>query len=135
MARGVPSGSFFGKIDRLASAVGDSDLTGEVVVDQPYALVQHEDTDLSHPRGGEAKYLENPLKEKYDRYLDGLAADVLPGRLQQGMTEVVEDLAGEVGRRAPVEEGVLRASASPRVFSGGQGTLLFERAPASPRDE
>lgn len=30
----------------------------------PYALKQHEDPTLNHPRGGEAKYLERPFNEK-----------------------------------------------------------------------
>lgn len=42
----------------------------EVVVsfNTPYAAAQHERTDYEHPRGGEAKYLENPLKELAARY-------------------------------------------------------------------
>lgn len=30
----------------------------------PYALKQHEDASLNHPKGGEAKYLEKPFNEK-----------------------------------------------------------------------
>lgn len=30
----------------------------------PYALKQHEDPNLNHPKGGEAKYLEKPFNEK-----------------------------------------------------------------------
>jgi hypothetical protein len=42
----------------------------EVVVsfNTPYAAVQHERTDYEHPRGGQAKYLEEPLKELAPRY-------------------------------------------------------------------
>lgn len=36
---------------------------------EPYAIKQHEDLTLKHERGGEAKYLENPYKEKKDMYL------------------------------------------------------------------
>ena len=35
-----------------------------------YALIQHERLDFSHPQGGEAKYLENPLKENRDKYIN-----------------------------------------------------------------
>lgn len=30
----------------------------------PYALYQHERTDLKHPKGGQAKYLEEPFLEE-----------------------------------------------------------------------
>lgn len=30
----------------------------------PYAVKQHEDLTLNHPRGGKAKYLEDPYKRK-----------------------------------------------------------------------
>ncbi len=34
----------------------------------PYALKQHEDPTLNHPRGGEAKYLERPFNEKVGEF-------------------------------------------------------------------
>ena len=49
------------------------ELMGEVVFNTPYATYQHEEQKLSHPKGGEAKYLENPLKEKAPLYVRGLA--------------------------------------------------------------
>ena len=33
-----------------------------------YALIQHEDLSFKHPNGGQAKYLEQPLKDNRDRY-------------------------------------------------------------------
>lgn len=33
-----------------------------------YALIQHEDLTFKHPKGGQAKYLEQPLKENQERY-------------------------------------------------------------------
>lgn len=38
----------------------------------PYAIVQHERLEFRHPKGGKAKYLENPYKEnisKYEHYI------------------------------------------------------------------
>lgn len=38
----------------------------------PYAIVQHERLDFKHPKGGKAKYLEDPYKEnaaKYERFI------------------------------------------------------------------
>lgn len=37
---------------------------------EPYALRQHEDMELRHPRGGEAKFLETPFKENKNKYVD-----------------------------------------------------------------
>lgn len=34
---------------------------GFVVYPQPYALIQHENTEFNHPRGGKDHYLEEPL--------------------------------------------------------------------------
>ncbi len=35
---------------------------------EAYALVQHERLDLNHPRGGSAKFLEQPLVEWLERF-------------------------------------------------------------------
>ncbi|MDF2884740.1 MAG: hypothetical protein K0R54_5310 [Clostridiaceae bacterium] len=32
--------------------------------EEPYAVSQHEHTEYEHPQGGQAKYLEQPFKEK-----------------------------------------------------------------------
>lgn len=37
-------------------------LSGRIFSDLPYAVVQHERTDFQHPRGGQAKYLEQGVK-------------------------------------------------------------------------
>lgn len=39
------------------------DLTGQVAFTAAHAAKQHEDLDLNHPNGGEAKYLENAANE------------------------------------------------------------------------
>ena len=44
------------------------DVVGTVSFNKPYAMVQHEDMTFNHPRGGQAKYLEQPLNENRDRY-------------------------------------------------------------------
>ena len=38
-----------------------------------YSLVQHERLDFNHPRGGEAKFLENPFNENIQRYKEFIA--------------------------------------------------------------
>lgn len=76
--------------------------------------------------------MELALKEKYQRYYNALAESVLDGTLEKTMIEVAEDLAGDSARRAPVEEGTLRASASPEVTSNG--VSVYSR-PGAPRIE
>ena len=41
----------------------------EVRFQTRYAAVQHERLDFNHPRGGQAKYLEQPLEQNRSRYL------------------------------------------------------------------
>lgn len=50
-----------------------NELMGEVVFNTRYATKQHEELEYNHPKGGEAKYVENPLKEKSPQYIEGLA--------------------------------------------------------------
>ena len=48
----------------------------EVRFNQRYAAVQHERMDFNHPRGGQAKYLEQPLEQNRSRYLEHVAAAI-----------------------------------------------------------
>jgi hypothetical protein len=36
----------------------------------PYAMKQHEELGYNHPKGGKAKYLEDPFNENADRYVE-----------------------------------------------------------------
>lgn len=42
---------------------------GEIGFGTDYALAQHENLEYRHPRGGQAKYLEQPFKENLSRYV------------------------------------------------------------------
>ena len=42
---------------------------GMVIFPVIYAMYQHEGIHFQHPRGGEAKYVERPLKERRDLYV------------------------------------------------------------------
>lgn len=49
-----------------------SKLWYEVGYDLPYAIIQHERLDFNHPKGGKAKYLEDPFnanKKQYAEYI------------------------------------------------------------------
>lgn len=66
--------------DLKGSGKGDVDVIGDNIVGTvsfnagsedgktSYALIQHEDMSFNHPRGGQAKYLEQPLNQNRDRY-------------------------------------------------------------------
>lgn len=46
---------------KLVGWIGDR-IVANISFNTPYAAVQHEDRTLRHPRGGKAKYLEDPLR-------------------------------------------------------------------------
>lgn len=124
--------SFVAALDRLSAAVGRGSVRGSVEVDQVYARYQHEGLDFHHPRGGQAKYLEQPLYANVALYLRDIAARVLPdGDVVQAMADSMEDLSGEVYDRAPVEFHDLRASGHPVVKRGG--AVVYDRPPMQAR--
>lgn len=93
---------------------------------------QHEGLDLRHPQGGQAKFLEQPLYDKANDYLQRLADSVNVGHdLNQTMADNMENLSGEVDRLAPIEFGPLHWSGHPIVTS--QGETVYDRAPITPR--
>lgn len=67
---------------RESAVVDDAEIASHVVkvgyspeVDD-YSLVQHERLDFNHPRGGEAKYLENPFNENMQQYIEKIGKDI-----------------------------------------------------------
>ena len=126
-------GDFDDRMAALSAEVGDGSLVGNVEVDQIYAHFQHEGLDLNHPRGGQAKYLEAPLYEKADEFMERLARAVLDGEgaLPDAMIDNVDALSDEVERLAPLDLNNLRRSAHPTVTSAG--STIYDRAPAVPR--
>jgi hypothetical protein len=126
------SESFDKALDTLSARIGKGPIRGSVEVDQVYARYQHEGLDFNHPRGGQAKYLEQPFYANVPLYMRDLAARVLPdGALVAAMSDVVEDLSGEVFDRAPIEFLDLRASAHPTVRRGG--AVVYDRPPMQAR--
>lgn len=49
-------------------------IEGRVTYNTPYAARQHEETTWRHPRGGQAKYLEQPLRQMVPEFESRLAA-------------------------------------------------------------
>jgi hypothetical protein len=125
-------GTFDERIRRLAEDVGTGRLVASCEVDQVYAHYQHEGLDFDHPRGGQAKYLEQPLFERRTGYLQRLARETLsPGGPVRAMTHAADDLVSAVAEKAPVEFGDLRASGHGKVVD--DGTVVYDRPPEVPR--
>lgn len=55
---------------RANCSVTEEPLDVMVGYDLPYAMKQHEELDYHHPKGGKAKYLEDPFNENMDKYVE-----------------------------------------------------------------
>lgn len=106
---------------------GDGLLHGSVTIDQIYAHYQHEDLTLHHPRGGGPKYLERPLFEHADRYLEEIAHSVLDGGVEEAMARCMEDLSDAAEGAAPFFSGALSHSGHPEVRRGER--VVYDRPP------
>lgn len=51
-------------------------IVGRVGFNESYALKQHEELSYNHPRGGQAKYLETPLKDNEQKYINYISNKV-----------------------------------------------------------
>lgn len=70
---GTLRGSAYVEIDTHADGVDGA--TGFATV---YARYQHEGLHFAHPRGGKAKFLEDPFKQHLPRYAPTIAAAIGP---------------------------------------------------------
>lgn len=122
---------FMDRTALLLEMVGSGKLEMTVVVDQPYAKFQHERTDLRHPGGGGAKYLERALFGTVTRNMQTLRAAVLRGDLRDAMVTAGERVALQSFENAPFEFGDLKASHAIRVKDGGR--MYMDRPPARKR--
>lgn len=69
-----------GTLERSGTASVDEDtLTGAVSFDTPYAVRQHEDMDLKHDAGRQAKYLESALASERQTCRDLIARSIRNG--------------------------------------------------------
>lgn len=60
-------------IDIVGNASDEEIMQGTVGFSEPYAASQHEHLEYKHPKGGKAKYLEDPFKENSQKYIDRIA--------------------------------------------------------------
>lgn len=130
----MAGGDFFARIEELKGRVGDGTLEGKVVVDQHYALHQHEATHYAHVRGGGPFYLRNPLIENTPIYIKVLAEAVLSGVLAEAMAANMENLQSKLDPAAPIDEEPnpikLRRSGNPIVIDNG--VEVYNRPPLDP---
>jgi len=66
-----------------------------------YAIKQHEDLSLNHPSGGQAKYLEQPVKEDAPGWAESIQEHV---ERYQDVQDYGQQLQGDVPQ-SPTEEG------------------------------
>lgn len=122
--------SAFDGLERLARAVGSGDIVATLTVNQPYAQRQHEELTWTHPRGGRAKYLEQPLMEQHAELMQVAADSLITAEgsdIQGGMARVAEQMSGMVEDNAPRLDNILRFSGQPEVTDNG--TVTYSRAP------
>lgn len=124
--------SFDERMAELEAMVGDGELVASVEVDQVYAHYQHEGLEFAHPRGGQAKYLEQPWETAGTRFGETMAAGLLrPGGLHAAARDFAENGSQMVQTHAPVEFNDLRRSGHPKVVDDGE--TVYDRPPEVPR--
>jgi hypothetical protein len=122
------SGTFAERVKELKRQTGAPEkLEMTCTVDQVYAHYQHEHMELRHPRGGTAKFLEQPLYDHYREYLTEYGRNVLRDGGQRSLGESADHLSDQVEMRAPREWGDLMRSGHPHVEQGER--TLHDRPP------
>lgn len=129
-------GSFFDRIDYLATQVGHGTIRLKVRVDQIYSHYIHEGVSrftgapLIMHEGGESHFLRNPLFEHNDKRMEAIALRTITADgsdLKGAFIDASEELSRDVYDRAPREFGDLRASGHPSVEDNGKP--VYDRPP------
>lgn len=123
--------TFSARMAELRERVGHGDTEGSVEVDQVYAHYQHEGVEFRHPLGGQAKFLEAPLYDHAERYMQQIAERFLDEGPARPMIDAMEDLSDRVLELSPVEFGDLRDSGHPVVVDDGE--VVYDRPPVAHR--
>ena len=102
---------------REAAARKDRDKQVVVGYTASYAIFVHENLEVRHPTG-QAKFLEQPLRELRSELIDMVKQAVRKGAtLVQGLLMAGLRLQRESQQLCPVDTGALRASAFTRIDS------------------
>jgi hypothetical protein len=123
-------------LERLARAVGSGELSAVCTVDQPYAQRQHEELEWSHPRGGQAKYLESPLFANYSELMRIIASSLITASgsdIVGGMSRAAEEMSQWVEDYAPRLDHILMYSGHPQVHDNS--AVVYNRPPKIARVE
>lgn len=103
---------------RQAQAWAANGHGSEVVYTAPYAVYVHEDLTARHPRGGQAKYLEQPARRlaTSGEYRRIIRAALAAGRTPQEAFRLCGvRLLAESQPLVPVDTGVLKSSGRVRM--------------------
>lgn len=68
----INGSTVFTNKSKCGEAVPALKLSAEIGYSLPYALRQHEELGYKHPKGGQAKFLEQPFSENEQKYIDML---------------------------------------------------------------
>jgi hypothetical protein len=94
------------RIQELIDRTAGPKVKATVTVDQVYAEIQHEALEFRHPRGGQAKYLEEPMFSHYGGWMQ----DFANGLLREGSR--ADEGWADVGRNLKDVSGPMRRSSS-----------------------
>ncbi len=120
-------GTFSEGCRELEERVGHGDLEGRVSFSGAPAVPQHEfpargpatwegkvELDYTAPATGPG-YLRDPLMERFPRYYQAIADDLLQAGARRAMERSMDDLKDEAVRRVPKRSGDLARSARAQV--------------------
>lgn len=83
----------------------------------PYATFVHENLEAHHPNGGQAKFLEQPMRENARDYRFTITAALRAGKsMRQALLLAANRLKADSQKLCPVDTGKLVLSAFIRLF-------------------
>lgn len=107
-----------GGISKTLRALAKKRPDVEVVVsfNTDYAVRVHEDLTMPHPRGGQAKFLEQPARELRGDLQDQIREDIKDGiSVEQALMNAGLVLQSVAQSLVPVDTGLLKASAQTKI--------------------
>ncbi len=106
------------KLKGIKTQAKDKNTTFTVIYTAPYAEKVHDDLEMPH-KNGQAKFLEQPLRENSDRLLQKAKDLVKQGKtLEQALKIVAQELLEISQKLVPVDTGFLRDSGKIKVTKG-----------------
>lgn len=125
------SGTFLARIGELRQRVPSGRLHASITVDQIYARYQLLRTDLRHPRGGTAHYLDNAMSARRSQPYADVAGALYAGGAVVAFTQGNVGIAQTSEQLTPIDTYLLRGSTS--VTISHDGRVVAYRPPTYPR--